>query len=459
MVAGRYSVRPMSTNGKLAPAPGASVRRELARAVLGACLLPWHVTDYLLRREAIERGVQTDLRGFAPAVEAPELPAAPPRPLRIFLSCAEASGEIHACSVVRAIRALAASAGWPEPELRAFGGAGLEAEQVATIGNPVERATMGFSSAFAGLPYYTGLVESAAKLFSEWKPDLFLPIDSPALHVPLAHVAQRYNIPVLHFVTPQYWGWAPWRVAGYAQAVDCALTILPWEPAWFERHGVHAAHVGHPLLDALTDVAVTRPSADSRDLVILPGSRGSVIDRNLPWMLAATAQAELPEGARVVILQEGREHEERVRAHIAASDVAADVRFGDLHTALAEARAALTSSGTILIDLLHHRLPAVVIYRVERVTRLMRPLLSLPHFSSVNLLAGREVLPEFGFHGEGPLEEVGRVLGQCYNDDAWREHCIAGLDQAAARLGPPGAALRAARHALSLAARKACPPS
>jgi len=356
------------------------------------------------------------------------------------------------------MRSLAADAGWPELDLRAFGGAGLEAERVTTIGNPVERATMGFGGALAGVPYYAGLVRDAAQLFRDWQPDLFLPVDSPALHVPLAHVAQRHDVPVLHFVTPQYWGWAPWRVGGYAQAVDLALTILPWEPAWFERHGVRSAHVGHPLLDALEGVPVTRPDLASRDLVILPGSRGSVIDRNLPWMLSAAARAGL-EDARIVVLQDSREHEERVRAHISASGVPAEVRCGDLHTALAEARAALTSSGTILIDLLHHRLPAVVIYRVERLTRFMRPLLSLPWFASVNLLAGREVLPEFGFHGEGPLEEVGRVLARCYNDDAWRARCVAGLDQAAARLGPPGAARRAALHALSLAAHTAGRPA
>ena len=81
-------------------------------------------------------------------------------------------------------------------------------------------------------------------------------------------------------------------------------------------------------------------------------------------------------------------------------------------------------------------------------------LLSTPHFASVNLLAGREVLPEFCFTGEGPLEAVGQALERCYKDEAWRGRCGEGLERAARRLGPAGASRRAACHALEVALRK-----
>src|SRR5438874_10358663 len=108
-------------------------------------------------------------------------------------------------------------------------------------------------------------------------------------------IAQRYGVRTVHFVTPQYWAWAPWRVHAYARTVDRALSILPFEPAWFARRGVRVAHVGHPLLDELE---LSRSPPDSmgtaraptsgspaRELVLLPGSRAGVIARNLPWML------------------------------------------------------------------------------------------------------------------------------------------------------------------------------
>ena len=69
---------------------------------------------------------------------------------------------------------------------------------------------------------------------------LFLPVDSPALHVPMARMAHRMGVPTWHFIAPQFWGWAPWRVGRYRRHVERALTILPFEPHWYARHRVAA---------------------------------------------------------------------------------------------------------------------------------------------------------------------------------------------------------------------------
>src|SRR4030095_1376295 len=117
---------------------------------------------------------------------------------------------------------------------------------------------------------------------------------------------------------------------------------------------------------------------------------------------------------------------------------------GELHATLASARAALSVSGTILIDLLHQRLPAVVVYRVRHVheTWMARTLLTLPWFASPNLLAAHEVLEEFCFHGEGP-PAIHAALARCFDDASWRERCVRGLERAAERLRPPGPSGRA----------------
>jgi len=274
--------------------------------------------------------------------------------------------------------------------------------------------------------------------------------------VPLARIARGYGATVVHFVAPQYWGWAPWRVGGYRSAVDLALTILPFEPAWFERHGVRVAHVGHPVLDAQAGEPDGAAPSSARVLALLPGSRASVVDRHLPWMLAAAARArlELPE-LEVVVPHARRELAAQIQGHIQHASAGGWVRLetGRLHATLERASAALSVSGTVLLDLLHHRLPAVVVYRVGGPlgAAVARRLLTVPFFASVNLLAGRQVLPEFGFHGEGPLEEVGRAVVRALRDEAWRAGCREGLDEAARRLGPPGAVGRAARHALAAA--------
>jgi lipid-A-disaccharide synthase len=287
-----------------------------------------------------------------------------------------------------------------------------------------------------------------------------VPVDSPALHVPLARIAKRYGLPVVHHVSPQFWAWAPWRAAAYRRAVDRTLSILPFEPAWFARRGIPVAHVGHPLLDQLAALppAPRRPAGEPppRVLALLPGSRVSVIERNLPWMLGAASRARSAvAGLEAVVVHGGREHEQRLRAITSASGAAgfARVECGDLHASLARAGAALTVSGTVLLDLVHQRLPTVVVYRVgrRRDVWLYRHLLCAPYFASVNLVLGREALPEFCFEGEGPSGAIQAALVRCFLDPRWVRSTRDALELCASRLGPPGASRRAARHVLDVA--------
>ena len=152
-----------------------------------------------------------------------------------------------------------------------------------------ERGAVGVGAALRETYYFDRDLKGAADTHKGRQADVFCPVDSPALHVPLARIARKHATPTVHFVAPQYWGWAPWRTRGYAKAIDTALTILPFEPAWFDTTDITTEHVGHPLLDALADTPTTHPNPDATDLVLLPGSRASVIDLNLPWMLERAA--------------------------------------------------------------------------------------------------------------------------------------------------------------------------
>lgn len=441
--------------------PSLAVAREVARAFWDVCKLPLRLQDYLTRHDALQNAVRADLHAEPAKPSCAEPHACPDRPLRIFVSCAEASGEIHAVHMVEQLRRRAKELGGREPEFIGLGGAALERAGVRLLGRPVDRAAMGIGGVLPLLPYYIRLLTSCARELKEGSIDLFLPIDSPALHVPIAHMARHYGVRVVHFVAPQYWGWAPWRVSSYKRAVDLALTILPFEPRWFAREQVATRHVGHPLLDALSDVPASRPDAERCTLAILPGSRRSVIRANLPWMLklAGFVQRRHPE-LELEILQGSEAHRELVEDLVQRSSTRSTrVVFGALHDRLASARAALSVSGTVLIDLLHHRLPTVVLYRLEgrRGTWMYENLLTAPYFASVNLLAGRELLPELCFHGDGPLDEADSLLERALFHEDWRRDCVVGLDQASSRLGPPGAVERAASHALAVAAGVSSP--
>ena len=438
--------------------PRTAVTLELVRSLGEAVLAPFRLAHHLFVHDAVRRRVEADLAAPVEIDAAPPLPPLPDRPLEIFVSCAEHSGETHARSLVRALREQLAAAGAPPPRISGLGSERLGELDVEVVGDPVSQAAMG-ADVLGAPPFYLRLLTGAARHLRARRPDLCIAVDSPALHVPLGRLARRWSIPVVHFVTPQYWGWAPWRVGAYRHAVDLALTILPFEPSWFRRHGVRTAHVGHPLLDALPELAEGERRDDDPPpplLALLPGSRESVVRRNLPWMLVAAARTRLlfPE-LEVVIPAARPALEEELRRHVAAAGAEGwvSIETGPLHETLARAGAALSVSGTVLLDLLHHRLPTVVLYRLDsRLAAAGRDrVLTVPWFASINLLAGREVVPEYCFRGDGPLEEVSNDLLRCYKDPSWRARTREGLEEAARRLGPPGAAVRAARHALALA--------
>ena len=454
----RVSGRREDAAGPGGPSAKRVVRRELVRACVDMLAIPVRVPGFLVRRGALRREFRRDLASEAAVEEAPAA-ALPEAPLRVFVSCAEASGEAHGIELVRELRAEARARSGPEPEFAGLGGERLAAEGVRLLGDPVSRAAMGLD-AVASLSFYRALLESVADHLRDGRADVCALVDSPALHVPLGHIAHRYGVPVVHYVTPQYWGWAPWRVKGYRRAVDLALTIQPFEPAWFRRHGVRCAHVGHPQQDVLARVERETPAGgevERRTLVLLPGSRRSIIARNLPWMLtvAARVRLALPE-LEVVLPHDRGELREDLERVLAASGAAGWVRLaaGNLHGELARARVALSVSGTILLDLLHHRVPTAVVYRLQNrfLLAVAGRALTVPWFSGVNLIAGRAILPEFLFHGAGPVEEVGDYLLACYKEGEERSRILHGLDEAARRLGPPGAARRAAGHVLATAA-------
>lgn len=436
------------------PSPALNVAMELGRALGGAALLPARMVDAAFTRDALRAEILTDLlRSHAPLRDEPGAALPPRRPVRLFVSAAETSGEQHALQILAALEARVRAAGAPAWECVGLGGERLRAAGVRTVGDPVARATMGVSGALRQLPFYLGLLHGAAAELARC--DVALLVDSPALHVPLGRMARRAGARVVHFVAPQHWAWAAWRAHGYAGAVDRTLALLPFEADWFARRGVDVRHVGHPLLESLPAAPPPPEDPGRTQLVLLPGSRASVIASNLPWMLRVVSDLRAARGGLEVVLAHAEtRHEPLLREHLRRAGAAETVRLalGDLHGTLARARAAFAVSGTVLVDLVHQRLPGAVVYRLESrgAAALYSQLYFAPWFALPNLLAGREVLPEFGFHGDGPRAEVAAALGRALDDGPARRAAVRDLEGVALALGPRGACARAAEALLEV---------
>ncbi len=444
------------------PKPRRAAQFELARALLTVGCLPLRLLAFSLTRASWRRRLARHIGDPPPPLESPPLPTrgtSRTRPLRVFISAGETSSAGHAARVAEALRAACDRSGYPPPHLTGLGPSVLSESGVACVGDPCSAATMGGQGVWREIPFYLDLLERAAESFSVEPPDVLVAVDAPALHLPIARMARRYGIPCVHMVAPQYWAWGPWRVRAYRKVVQRALTIFPWEPGWFAELAVPTAHVGHPQMDVLAGLPKAHPinSTDQRtELVLLPGSRRGEVAAHLGFMLEA-AEPLLHEDPDLVITiaQASEEHRELIESVLADSPLSARLEVGELHSSLNRARTALAASGTVLTDLLHHRLPTVVIYalRGRMRSRLVPALLTTPFFATTNLLAQREVLPERGLRAgtNDALGEVRGLLHRAHHDEEWRQRTIQHLGEAAERIGPAGAASRCAAHVIEMA--------
>src|SRR5690606_25372218 len=135
-------------------------------------------------------------------------------------------------------------AGRQPPRWYGFGGERLRAAGVELRFPLAEHAVMGVASVLASLPFVLRAFASFLRLLRDDPPDLALLVDYPGLHLVMAEAARRRGVPVVHYVAPQYWAWGPWRLSRYRRAVDASLTILPFEPRFFDGRGLVSAYVG-----------------------------------------------------------------------------------------------------------------------------------------------------------------------------------------------------------------------
>ncbi len=229
-------------------------------------------------------------------------------------------------------------------------------------------------------------------------------IDSPTLHVPLAGRAHALGVPVLYYVAPQMWAWGSYRIYKLRHRTTIVASILPFEEAFFRNQGVNARYVGHPLADAMATkkIDVDRVQAIRRKgapvVALMPGSRKHVVSEVLTGQLeiAAKIKAEFPD-AHFGVSIAGDSVRPTVEACLGSSPVKAKA-YADGHDELLQAAdLVLVASGTTTLEIAFHEKPMIVMYNASRLFYHLigRWMIHTPYFSLPNILAGKEIIPEF----------------------------------------------------------------
>lgn len=367
--------------------------------------------------------------------------------MKIFLIAGEASGDLHAAHLMRAIKQMQ-----PDVEFRFYGGDEMQAVGGTLLCHYRELAYMGFVQVALHLRTILRGMAQCKREIAEWKPDALILVDYPGFNLKMARFAKENAIcPVFYYISPKIWAWKEHRIHAIRRDVDRLFSILPFEVDFFEgKHHYPISYVGNPSVDEVSAFIVAQgaPKSDGQTIALLPGSRRQEIVDNLSRML----QAALPFATnyKLVIAKAPAIESDFYERIIQASGIDASrvqMVSGQTYALLSHATAALVTSGTATLETALFRVPQVVCYYIRCgwfVSRVRPYFLKVPFISLVNLIAGREVVPELVADGMC-VENVRAHLAQLLPADApARLAQLKGYEEMAKRLGKPGAPERAA---------------
>ncbi|MHC4212868.1 MAG: lipid-A-disaccharide synthase [Planctomycetota bacterium] len=316
---------------------------------------------------------------------------------RVFLSAAEPSGDAHCAQLIKSLQA-----GGEDIEYVGVGGPLMEAADCELLEQTVGKAAMLYK-AFAQIVHYYKLIRRIRKYFASAGIDLLVVCDSPAFNFHLAKAAKRLGIPTVFYVAPQLWAWAPWRIHKLRKCCDKLCCILPFEVEWFGKREVESVFVGNPLLDEFgDDLSQCRKRYEDYDanrvkIGIMPGSRAAELESLwLPMQQVALRLKEKYPQASFVTVAVDEKRKEQLKGHqIDGFECEYSVR-----SVVQTARSvdfSIVTSGSATLQVAAAGCPMVIMYQSSKLAwkLLGQWLVRVRYLSLVNILAGRQMVPEF----------------------------------------------------------------
>ena len=303
----------------------------------------------------------------------------------ILMTAFEPSGDALGAMAARGLKEI-------EPEIRivGLGGTQMESEGVELVERTTDEAAMGVG-AISEILRIKRLVDMVGAWIAENKPDVVVAVDSPAANWSVCKVARKHGRKVVHLAAPQLWAWAPWRIKKMRRLSDHVMCLLPFEPEWFESRGMPATFIGHPAMVKHSLKELNLPVGEP-NIVLLPGSRKSEIQKNLPMQQDILSRICLEHQATEAVIACRGEDVDRVEPFANGLQIVAD----ELPSVLEWADLALTVSGTVSLHVMNSAIPMIGMYKVNPLSMLgSKIMLNTSNRLLPNLIAGRRIVPEF----------------------------------------------------------------
>jgi lipid-A-disaccharide synthase len=368
---------------------------------------------------------------------------------KIYFVAGEVSGDDHGAALMRALRDL-------RPDLQFSGRGGPKMKEAAggAFHNWIHDAgVVGLWEVIRKYPYFRGKFHETLEQIRKEKPDAVVLIDYPGFNLRLARALQRgaSSLKLIYYVSPQIWAWNRGRIKKMAHWLDLMLCIFPFEADLYNASGLRTIFVGHPMIDRLS-AQRTETSRDQNLIGLFPGSRPREVRKISPIMLKTAMELlRTNPGLRFEIAASWPELAQEIRTKLELAGKYKErfqVRLGSAAEILQHAFAGMIASGTATQEAAYFRLPFVLVYKVSWLTYLVgRSVVKVDYLGMPNLLANREIVPEFIQHQAKP-GNIAKALRPLIDNSVERSEMISAFDEIVGSLGKGGASDRAARAIL-----------
>ena len=364
----------------------------------------------------------------------------------IYFVAGEASGDNHGAGLIRSLREL-------DDHLYFIGRGGPQMRMIAgeQFKNWIDdAAVLGLWEVIKKYGYFRKQFHETLNEIDESKADAVVLIDYPGFNLRLARALRRRSTKrkIIYYISPQVWAWNRGRIKKMARFVDLMLCIFPFEAELYSKSGLRTEFVGHPMVERLRarKIDIER---DPNLIGLFPGSRCREVRKIFPILIETVDELR---NQRADLHFEVAAASKALATEISAALTAAHVKDGLFHVVTDETAATMQrasvgiiASGSATLEAAYFRLPYVLIYKVAWPTYLAaRLVVNVKYLGMPNLLANKEVVPEFIQHRARP-NTIAKAALQLVNDPVARDEMISEFDRIVAKLGEGGASERAAR--------------
>jgi lipid-A-disaccharide synthase len=363
--------------------------------------------------------------------------------VKYYIIAGEASGDLHGSNLMKELKKLDENS-----DFRFWGGDLMQKQGGTLVKHYRDLAFMGFSEVILNLKTILGNIKFCKKDIESFQPDCVILIDYPGFNLRIAEFVHRLGIKVFYYISPQIWAWKTGRVHSIKKFVDQMFVILPFEKDFYSKYDYSVDFVGHPLLDALKDLAdldsekfKQENQLDNRKIIaLLPGSRKQEIKVKLPLMLSIAK--DFPDYQFVIAGAPSQEEEFYKKT--AQDDV--KIVFGKTYDLIRSAEAALVTSGTATLETALLNTPEVVCYKGSRISYEIgkRVVKYVKFISLVNLIMDKEVVKELIQNDLTP-KKLQSELTQILNEPK-RSQILEEYKKLRQKLGGAGASQRTAEQ-------------